>query len=77
MTLGYLVAPNLVFLLGWLRPAWGVPAAAIALACLADAWRGARTDAPGPSRRELLFVGASALACTLVAGIGELGPQVE
>jgi len=75
-TVGYLLAPNVVFLASWLSPAWGLPAAVLVLACLFDVWRRARTSVSPPTLRQWAFVAALALVSTVISGIGELNVQV-
>jgi hypothetical protein len=76
VTVGYLLAPNLIFLAGWLAPRWGIPATTLGLVCLADVWRRARTDVPPPAPRQWAFVAVFALALTVLAGIGGVNVQV-
>jgi hypothetical protein len=75
-TVGYLLAPNLIFLVGWLKPEVGLPAAGLALAALVEVWRRAHTSTPPLRARQWAFVAALALVLTVVAGIGELSAQV-
>ena len=75
-TVGYLAVPNLIFLLGWLRPGWAVVAAASVLASLGLAWRDAATDAPRLDRRTALAVTLVASAAACACGLGGLNVQV-
>ena len=75
-TVGYLLGPSVVFLASWLSPAWGLPAAVLALACLFDVWRRSKTSMPTLTLRQWAFVAALALVFTVVSGIGELNVQV-
>jgi hypothetical protein len=72
LALAYLVLPNLVFLLTWLRPAIGMPVAAVVLAALVLFWRRAVFGPPRPklSPGNWVFLIALALAWTWLAGIG-------
>jgi len=76
ITLLYLLVPNVIFLAGWLRPVWSVPAIAVLAACVVDLLREKGPAAPSLTARQWAFVAAFALFWTTVAGIGELGPQV-
>jgi hypothetical protein len=79
LALAYLVLPSLIFLLTWVRPGIGVPAAlAVAAACV---WFWRRAD-PGPARPSLSagnwgFILLLALAWTWLAGIGGFVWQVS
>jgi hypothetical protein len=75
-TVGYLLLPNAVFALGWLRPAWGYAVALIAATCLVDVVRRSRTDRPPLSRIEWMAVIAFAAFWVVVGGVGELNAQV-
>jgi hypothetical protein len=75
-TLAYLLAPNLVFLASWLSPAWALPTTLVVAVSLVDAWRRAKTATPPATRRQWVFVGAFALASTVLAGIGGTNIQV-
>ncbi len=76
-TVGYLLLPNVVFLLGWVRPAWALPATLALLACMADVWRRSTGEPEALAPRLWAFVAAFALFWTVVAGIGELNLQAE
>ena len=75
-TVGYLLLPNAVFALGWLRPAWGSAVALVAAACLVDVARRSQTERPPLSRIEWAAVIAFAAFWVVVGGIGELNAQV-
>ena len=75
-TAAYLLAPNVIFLLGWLSPAWGIPATVLVAACFADLWRRATTRSAPLGRSEWVFAATFALALTLVAGVGHVNLQV-
>ncbi|MBZ5589184.1 MAG: hypothetical protein LAO05_11535 [Acidobacteriia bacterium] len=75
-TVGYLLLPNVVFVLGWLRPAWGYGIALVAVACLVDVVGRARTDRPPLSGLDWAVVLALAAFWVVAGGIGELNAQV-
>ncbi len=75
-TAAYLLVPNLIFLVGWLAPVWGVLATAIVAWCFADVWRTATTNAEPLTPRQWGWVTALALALTVVTGIGDLNVQI-
>jgi len=66
--LGYLALPNLIFLAGWLRPEYGVPAM---LVMLVSVWSLCRRGAVAvPATRVLTYAFVAALAWVLLSGIG-------
>ncbi|MDD5564561.1 MAG: hypothetical protein PHQ91_12690 [Thermoanaerobaculaceae bacterium] len=75
-TVAYLLAPNVIFLAGWLAPAWGLATTVLVLACCADLWRRATTRTRPLTPSEWAFAGPFALVATVVAGIGNLNLQV-
>jgi hypothetical protein len=75
-TLGYLLVPNVIFVLGWLSPAWSIPISVVLAACMVDAWRRSTARGRAVSRRKWAFVAVFALFWTLAAGIGGLDHQV-
>lgn len=75
-TVGYLLLPNAVFALGWLRPAWGYGVVLVALACLVDVAARAHTDRPSLSAGTWAFVLALAAFWVAAGGIGELNAQM-
>lgn len=77
LVLAYLVLPNLIFLLTWVRPWIGVPAAIAVMGCsIFMIWRsGGWEPRQGLDRRNLIFILAVAFFWTLMAGAGGFVPQ--
>jgi hypothetical protein len=77
LALAYIAIPNLIFLTTWLRPWFGVPAAAAIVVCFAimAAQNRAKDTRWGTSRLNLLFVLGLAFYWTLMAGAGGFVPQ--
>ncbi len=77
LVLAYLVLPNLIFLLTWVRPWIGVPAAvAVLVSAVFLGWRSRGWEPrQGLDRRNLIFVLAVAFSWTLLAGAGGFVPQ--
>lgn len=74
-TLGYLLLPNAIFALGWLRLAWAVPLVALIVVAVTDAARRSFTDTPPLSARLWILVGGLAVFWAIAGGIGELNVQ--
>ena len=75
VTLGYLLLPNAIFALGWLRPVWAAPLVALIVVGVIDAARQSHTDSPPlPARSWILVVGLAGF-WVIAAGIGELNVQ--
>lgn len=72
LAVAYLLLPNLVFLLTWVRPVIGLPLAAVVMAAFLVFWRQSGPVAPRPklSAGTWWFVLALAFVWTLLAGIG-------
>jgi hypothetical protein len=77
LALVYLALPNLIFLLTWVRPAIGIPAAIITGVGLTQILRlrGQIEKSPGLTKQNLTFVLIIAFLWTLVAGAGGFVPQ--
>ena len=75
VTFGYVLVPNVIFALGWLRPGWAVPVVAAVVACALDVWRRSTTASPALSPRAWILVLAFAAFWAFAAGIGELNFQ--
>ncbi len=77
LALGYLALPNLIFLLTWIRPAIGIPAATIVAVCLVWVLRpsGQAGKNAGLTAQNLIFILTIAFFWTLVAGGGGFVPQ--
>jgi hypothetical protein len=74
-TLGYLLLPNAIFALGWLRLAWAVPLVALIVAAVTDAARRSLTDTPPLPARQWILAGGLAGFWAIAAGIGEFNVQ--
>lgn len=74
-TLGYLLVPNVIFAVGWLRPGWAAVLTAAVVAGLAHAARRSGTGVAPISGREWAFIAVLAAFWTCSAGIGELNLQ--
>ena len=77
LAVAFLALPNLIFLLGWLRPVWGIPAALIVTG--AAGWL-IRQNKPAEPARPLTpgiwaIIVLAAGAWTLLAGVGGVFPQ--
>ena len=75
VTMAYLLVPNVIFVLGWLKPVWAIPITIVAALCMLDVGRRAVTDTPPLSWRVWAFILAFALFWAHTAGIGELNVQ--
>ncbi|MBW8863978.1 MAG: hypothetical protein JF609_03460 [Verrucomicrobia bacterium] len=77
LALAYLVVPDLIFLLSWVRPMIGIPAALIVVGAACWLVCPARPAAPRPglSRRMWFAVVALAGLWTLIIGVGGIFPQ--
>jgi len=77
LALAYMAVPGLIFLLGWVRPVFGVPAALIVVAAACWLVSSSKLTAPRPalSRRLWLTIMALAALWTLIIGVGGIFPQ--
>ncbi len=75
VTLGYLLLPNAIFAVGWLRPVWAVPLVAVIAAAVIDAARRSLTDTPPLPARHWILVFGLAGFWAVAAGIGGLNAQ--
>jgi hypothetical protein len=73
----YLLVPNVIFALGWLKPLWAFPIVIVAALCLLDVGRRGVTDTPALSWRTWAFVLAFAVFWAYAAGFGGLNAQME
>jgi hypothetical protein len=76
-TMGYLLLPNVVFAIGWLRPAWALPIVVVLLACTCDLARRSTTDTPALSLGSWCALLAFAGFWAFAAGMGELNAQTN
>ncbi len=74
-TLGYLLLPNVIFVLGWLKPGLAAVVTAAVIAGFARAAARSGSHAEPISAREWAFIVALAAFWTWAAGIGELNVQ--
>jgi hypothetical protein len=76
LSAAYLAIPCLIFLLGWIRPVVGIPAAVVVIAgVMWLAWQ--KNLRPGPvlTQQNLFLVLAAAFLWTLLVGVGGVLPQ--
>lgn len=75
-TLGYLLLPNALFLISWLRPEWGWPLAALLGAAVGLGYRNSTLPTGVTTTRRIqIFLALLALGYALILGVGEVGHQ--
>lgn len=77
LAVAYLAVPVLIFLLGWVRPAIGIPAALVVASVAGALVWPKKNSAPRPalSQNHLLLILTLAFAWPLLAGVGGVLPQ--
>ena len=76
LSVTYLAVPSLIFLLGWLRPAIGLPVALVVAGGAVWFWiKPGPATRPALTQKNLLLVLTAAFLWTLLTGVGGVVPQ--
>ncbi|OFV79913.1 MAG: hypothetical protein A2Y78_11650 [Acidobacteria bacterium RBG_13_68_16] len=76
-TMGYLLLPNLIFALGWLKAVWALPFAAVIVACVADVGKRSLTSTPALSAGKWAVLLTLAGFWAVAFGLGGLNAQSQ